>query len=176
MDLILFSCRLYCGLCSVVQWSVHWAPSRTTRVLVLAGARRCALETCEKKNARSDFRLGSIYIILIFPHPWQLFRSPPLPLHSVGDDWSILCFPWKLYDFHKNPPLINKQASPQWYFVALLINNAELLCFILSPHSFRCSRSYTRVTRRFPWTLIRPVKIATMCASWRYIDTELLML
>ena len=23
----------------VVQWSVHWAPSRTTRVLVLAGAR-----------------------------------------------------------------------------------------------------------------------------------------
>ena len=34
----------------VVQLSVHWAPSRTTRVLVLAGARRCALETC-KKNA-----------------------------------------------------------------------------------------------------------------------------
>ena len=27
-------------LCPVVQWSVHWAPSRTTRVLVLAGARR----------------------------------------------------------------------------------------------------------------------------------------
>ena len=27
-------------LCSVVQWSVHWAPSRTTRVLALAGARR----------------------------------------------------------------------------------------------------------------------------------------
>ena len=33
----------------VVQWLVHWAPSRTTQVLVLAGARRCALETCEKK-------------------------------------------------------------------------------------------------------------------------------
>ena len=43
---------------SVVQWSVHWAPSRTTRVLVLAGARRCALETCGKKNASSAFRLG----------------------------------------------------------------------------------------------------------------------
>ena len=38
--------------------SVHWAPSRTTRVLVLAGARRCALETCGKKNASSAFRLG----------------------------------------------------------------------------------------------------------------------
>ena len=37
-------------LCSVVQWSVHSAPSRTTRVLVLAGARRCALETCGKLN------------------------------------------------------------------------------------------------------------------------------
>ena len=24
----------------VVQWSVHWAPSQTTQVLVLAGARR----------------------------------------------------------------------------------------------------------------------------------------
>ena len=42
--------RLY----PVVQWSVHWAPSRTTWVLVLAGARRCALETCGKKNARLD--------------------------------------------------------------------------------------------------------------------------
>ena len=51
-------------LCSVVQWSVHWAPSRTTRVLVLAGARRCALETCGKKNASSAFRLGQIYILV----------------------------------------------------------------------------------------------------------------
>ena len=36
-------------LCSVVQWSVHWVLSRTTRVLDLTGARRCALETCGKK-------------------------------------------------------------------------------------------------------------------------------
>ena len=28
------------------------------RVLVLAGARRCALETCGKKNTSSAFRLG----------------------------------------------------------------------------------------------------------------------
>ena len=40
-------------LCSVVQWSVHWALSRTTQVLVLAGARRCALETCGKKKMRA---------------------------------------------------------------------------------------------------------------------------
>ena len=45
-------------LCPVVQWSVHWAPSQMTQVLVLAGARRCALETCGKKNASSTFRLG----------------------------------------------------------------------------------------------------------------------
>ena len=42
-------------LCSVVQWSVHWAPSRTTRVLVLAGARRCALETCLLGLAKSIY-------------------------------------------------------------------------------------------------------------------------
>ena len=45
-------------LCPVVQWSVHWAPSRTTWVLVLAGARRFDLEMCGEKNASSDFRLG----------------------------------------------------------------------------------------------------------------------
>ena len=45
-------------LCSEVQWSVHWAPSWTTWVLVLAGARCCALETNGKKNASSAFSLG----------------------------------------------------------------------------------------------------------------------
>ena len=43
---------------ALFQWSVHWAPSRTTRVLVLVGAKRCALETCGNKNASSAFRLG----------------------------------------------------------------------------------------------------------------------
>ena len=43
-------------LCPVVQWSVHWAPSRTTRVLVLAGARRCALGTCGKKKCELRFK------------------------------------------------------------------------------------------------------------------------
>ena len=38
-----------CSSGPVVRWSVHWAPSRKTRVLVLTGARRCALETCGKK-------------------------------------------------------------------------------------------------------------------------------
>ena len=34
----------------VVQWSVHWALSWTSRVLVLAGARLCALETSREKK------------------------------------------------------------------------------------------------------------------------------
>ena len=42
-------------LCPVVQWSVHWAPSRMTRVLVLARARHCALETCRKKKCELHF-------------------------------------------------------------------------------------------------------------------------
>ena len=33
----------------VVQWSVHWALSWMTWVLVLAGARLCALETSRGK-------------------------------------------------------------------------------------------------------------------------------
>ena len=36
----------------VVRWSVHWAPSETTQVLVLARARCCALETCRKKKCK----------------------------------------------------------------------------------------------------------------------------
>ena len=39
----------------VVQWSVHSAPRRTTRVLVLAGARRCALKTCGKNKCEFRF-------------------------------------------------------------------------------------------------------------------------
>ena len=46
-------------LCSVVRWSVHWAPSQTTQVLVLAGVRCCAFEMYrKKKNASCAFRLG----------------------------------------------------------------------------------------------------------------------
>ena len=58
-NVLLLTCVVNCTagtpmprLCQVVQWSVHWAPSRTTRILVLAGARRCALETCGKKNCK----------------------------------------------------------------------------------------------------------------------------
>ena len=40
-------------LCLVVQWSEHWAPSWTTQVLVLARARRCALETCGEKKMQA---------------------------------------------------------------------------------------------------------------------------
>ena len=50
-------------LCPVVQWSVHWALSWMTRVLVLARVRCCVLETCGKKNVSSAFRLGQIYIL-----------------------------------------------------------------------------------------------------------------
>ena len=52
-------------LCSVVRWSVHWALSQTTQVLVLAGARRCALEMCRKKKMQAAL-LGlakSIYYV-----------------------------------------------------------------------------------------------------------------
>ena len=57
---LLLTCTVNCTmgtpmprLCPVVQWSVYWAPSWTTQVLVLAGARCCALETCRKKKMRA---------------------------------------------------------------------------------------------------------------------------
>ena len=65
-------------LCLVVQWSVHWALSQKTQVLVLAGARHCALETCGKKKMCAPL-LGlakSIYYIT-----WNTFLLFFLYLH-----------------------------------------------------------------------------------------------
>ena len=57
---LLLTCMVNCTagtpmpwLCPVVQWSVHWAPSWTTQVLVLAGAKCCALETRGEKKMQA---------------------------------------------------------------------------------------------------------------------------
>ena len=42
-------------LCSIVQWSVQWALSRTTQVLVLARVGCFALETCGEKKCKLHF-------------------------------------------------------------------------------------------------------------------------
>ena len=42
-------------LCSIVQWSVQWALSRMTQVLVLARAGCFALETCGEKKCKLHF-------------------------------------------------------------------------------------------------------------------------
>ena len=42
---------------------MHWAPSWTIRVLVLAGARRCALKTCGKKSELRFYAWLNLYII-----------------------------------------------------------------------------------------------------------------
>ena len=68
-------------LCPVVQWSVHWAQSQMTWVLVLAGARCCALEMCGGGGGMLGPLLGlakSIYYYLyvLYPciplHKWRL--------------------------------------------------------------------------------------------------------
>ena len=68
---LLLTCMVNCTvgtpmpwLCSVVWWSVHWALSWTTWVLVLAGARCCAFEMCGEKKMQAPL-LGlakSIYL------------------------------------------------------------------------------------------------------------------
>ena len=51
-------------LCPVVQWSVHWAPSQMTRVLVLAGAMHVPLRRAGKKIQAPLLGLAkSIYYI-----------------------------------------------------------------------------------------------------------------
>ena len=51
-------------LCPVVQWSVHWAPSQMTRVLVLAGAMHVLLRRAGKKIQAPLLGLAkSIYYI-----------------------------------------------------------------------------------------------------------------
>ena len=68
---LLLTCMVNCTmgtptpqLCPVVQWSVHYTPSWTTRVLVLAGARHCALETCGKKKCELLFKAWlNLYIM-----------------------------------------------------------------------------------------------------------------
>ena len=62
----------------LVQWSVRWAPSRTTRVLVLVGARRCALETCGRKKCELRFQTWLNLYIMTLPRVillWPNFKQ-----------------------------------------------------------------------------------------------------
>ena len=101
--------------CPVVQWSVHWALSWMTWVLVLAGARRCALEMCGKKIMWAPL-LGlakSIYywcLLKIYIQESHIQSESSHLLHSFLNDtvlyWSIRSFniptssppppPWEL--------------------------------------------------------------------------------
>ena len=98
--MLLLTCVVNCAagtptprLCPVVQWSVHWAPSRTTRVLLLAGARRCVLETCGKKNRaslnlyiKSDSRFAVVQLLITSStSDWIEHHSVPLPLLIIKD-------------------------------------------------------------------------------------------
>ena len=59
-------------LCPVVQWSVYWAPSWTTWVLVLVGVRRCALEMCgEEKMQASLLGLAKSIYYFLYSHPFS---------------------------------------------------------------------------------------------------------
>ena len=108
----------------VVQWSVHWALSWTTQVLVLAGARHCALETCGKKKcklhlAKSIYYLRKFLTIVIYedciglsnPYQWVLYRILLLDvIISVGanrrdtrDSFFYLAFVTKWLHFQSYP-------------------------------------------------------------------------
>ena len=95
---LLLTCMVNCTmstpmpqLCPVVQWSVHWSPSWTTQVLVLAGARRYAVEMCRKKKMWAPLLslAKSIYLLLtVLP---VIKCSPP----SIDNLW-VLNFFWNM--------------------------------------------------------------------------------
>ena len=58
--------QLYRGNANATALFSSPVVSALVRALVLAGARRCTLKTCGKKNASPAFRLGLIYILLLF--------------------------------------------------------------------------------------------------------------
>ena len=96
---LLLTCMVNCTagtptpqLCSVVQWSVHWAPSRTTWVLVLAGARRCALETCRGKKMRAPL-LGLAKSIYYQFRNGYLKGFTPWVSQSVISQYLSICTP-----------------------------------------------------------------------------------
>ena len=99
---LLLTCMVNCTagtpmpwLCPVVQWSVHWAPSQTTHVLVMARARRCTLETCGKKMRAPLLGLAkSVYytlLLLTVPFSTQEYRWVPAncqgSLKNLAMDW-----------------------------------------------------------------------------------------
>ena len=92
--------------CPVVQWSVHWALSWMTWVLILAGARRCALEMCGKKKMWAPL-LGlakSIYywcLLKIYIQESHIQSESSHLLHSFLND-TVLC--WSIRSFNIPTP------------------------------------------------------------------------
>ena len=80
-------------LCPVVHWSVHWALSRTTRVLVLARARRCALETCGEKKCELRFQA---WLNLYIKHFASLHITPTVSHFMM---WTSSVF-YKVFSIH----------------------------------------------------------------------------
>ena len=77
-------------LCPVVQWLVHRAPSRTTRVPVLAGARRCALETCGKKMRAPPLGLAkSIHYFTSLRKKPRVEEQVIIYLSERGMGWGV---------------------------------------------------------------------------------------
>ena len=96
--------------CPVVQWSVHWALSWMTWVLVLAGARHCALEMCGKKKMwalllglaksiyywcllkiyiqESHIQSESSHLLHSFLNDTVLFPLPPIPSPPLLGEFS----------------------------------------------------------------------------------------
>ena len=107
----LYDCTRFCP---VVQWSVHWALRWITWVLVLAGARRCALEMCGKKIMWAPL-LGlakSIYywcLLKIYIQESHIQSESSHLLHRFLND-TVLC--WSIRSFNIPTPSPSPPPPP----------------------------------------------------------------
>ena len=154
-------------LCIVVQWSVHWALSWTTRVLVLAGSRCCALETCREKKmwalllglAKSMYWQRSLHASEIkrclcnWNSRTRIFGKISIQPHTIVKQ---ICFP------NGNVLFLPLFSPPKNWMHNVVWGCAEILPDILSPKTSQ--ESFGLTTYNWLFTLQW-----TKNSVWKYI-------
>ena len=141
----LYDCTRFCP---VVQWSVHWALRWITWVLVLAGARRCALEMCGKKMMWAPL-LGlakSIYywcLLKIYIQESHIQSESSHLLHRFLND-TVLCWSIRSFNIPTPSPFPPPPHPSLGNFLRLVCSNFHLLgqklCSNAPPNFFKKGR------------------------------------
>ena len=80
--------------------------------------------------------------ILMIPPHWQsifYIRPPPLPLYSVGDDWSPLRFPWKPWDSNQLREPLQSAYKPFHSCETAFVHVQNDILLAIDNHHLSCS-------------------------------------